>query len=34
VTRYRLDVDRIFGMHIGPTPWSEIEATIAKAAGR
>ena len=34
VRRYRLDVDRIFGMHIGVTPWSAIEAAIAKASGR
>ena len=36
VRRERLDVDRIFGFHIGPTPWADIEAAIAKAgtAGR
>jgi len=32
VRRYGLAVDRIFGMHVGPTPWSAIEAAIAKAA--
>jgi len=32
IARYRLDVTRIFGMHVGPTPWSEIEAAIVKAA--
>lgn len=32
VRRYRLDVDRIFGMHIGPTGWAEIEAAIQKAS--
>ena len=31
VRRERLDVDRIFGFHIGPTPWSEIEAAISSA---
>lgn len=34
VTRYQLQVDRIFGMHVGPTPWSAIEAAIAKASAR
>lgn len=34
VRRYGLSVDRIFGMHIGPTPWSEIEAAIAAAGHR
>src|SRR5262249_11034513 len=29
VKRDGLAVDRIFGMHIGPTPWSEIEAAIS-----
>lgn len=32
VRRYHLDVDRIFGMHVGPTPWSAIEAAIASAS--
>jgi glyoxylase-like metal-dependent hydrolase (beta-lactamase superfamily II) len=32
VRKYGLTVDRIFGMHIGATPWSEIEAAIAKAS--
>jgi hypothetical protein len=32
VRREHLDVDRIFGMHIGPTPWSAIDAAIAAAA--
>ena len=31
VRRLHLDVDRIFGMHVGPTPWGDIEAAIAKA---
>jgi glyoxylase-like metal-dependent hydrolase (beta-lactamase superfamily II) len=31
VRRHHLDVDRIFGMHVGPTPWADIEAAIAKA---
>jgi hypothetical protein len=31
VTRYHLEVERIIGMHTGPTPWSEISAAIAKA---
>lgn len=34
VTRYGLSVERIFGMHIGPTPWTEIESAIAKASAR
>ena len=29
VRRERLDVERVFGFHIGPTPWSEIEKAIA-----
>jgi glyoxylase-like metal-dependent hydrolase (beta-lactamase superfamily II) len=32
VRRYGLAVDRVFGMHIGPTPWSAIEAVIAAAS--
>jgi glyoxylase-like metal-dependent hydrolase (beta-lactamase superfamily II) len=32
VRRYGLAVDRIFGMHVGPTPWSAIEDAIASAA--
>jgi hypothetical protein len=32
--REHLEVDRVFGMHIGLTPWSEIEAAIAKASAR
>jgi glyoxylase-like metal-dependent hydrolase (beta-lactamase superfamily II) len=32
VRRYGLNADRIFGMHIGPTPWNEIEAAIAAAS--
>jgi hypothetical protein len=32
VRREHLDVDRVFGMHIGSVPWSEIEAAIAKAS--
>lgn len=31
IARERLQVDRIFGFHIGATPWSEIEAAIASA---
>jgi hypothetical protein len=31
VRRRHLDVDRIFGMHIGPIPWADIEAAIARA---
>jgi hypothetical protein len=31
VRRYGLAVDRIFGMHVGPTPWSAIEDAIASA---
>jgi hypothetical protein len=34
IQREHLAVDRIFGMHIGPIPWSEIEAAIAKASAR
>jgi hypothetical protein len=32
VRAYHLEVDRIFGMHTPPTPWSTIEAAIAAAA--
>ncbi len=31
VRRHHLEVDRIFGMHVGPTPWSVIESAIAAA---
>jgi hypothetical protein len=34
IEREHLDVDRVFGMHIGSIPWSEIEAAIAKASAR
>jgi hypothetical protein len=34
VRRERLDVARIFGFHVGPTRWSEIEAAIASASAR
>jgi hypothetical protein len=34
VRREHLDVDRVFGFHIGSTPWAEIEAEIAKASAR
>jgi uncharacterized surface protein with fasciclin (FAS1) repeats len=34
IRREHLDVDRIFGFHVGPTPWSEIEAAIASASAR
>jgi glyoxylase-like metal-dependent hydrolase (beta-lactamase superfamily II) len=32
IARYHLEVTRIFGMHVGPMPWTEIEAAISKAA--
>jgi hypothetical protein len=32
MARERLVVERIFGFHAGPTPWSEIEAAIASAS--
>jgi hypothetical protein len=32
IRREGLTVDRIFGFHIGSTPWSEIEAAIASAS--
>jgi glyoxylase-like metal-dependent hydrolase (beta-lactamase superfamily II) len=32
VRRHRLAVDRVFGMHIGPTAWSEIEAAISASS--
>ena len=32
VKRERLDVERIFGVHVGPTPWSAIEAAISSAS--
>jgi hypothetical protein len=31
--RYHLEVDRIFGLHAPPTPWSAIEAAISAATG-
>jgi glyoxylase-like metal-dependent hydrolase (beta-lactamase superfamily II) len=31
IQREHLQVDRVFGMHIGSIPWSEIEAAIAQA---
>ena len=34
VQRYGLPVDRVFGMHLGPTPWSEVESAIRKASAR
>jgi hypothetical protein len=34
IQRERLDVERVFGMHIGSIPWSEIEAAIVKATAR
>jgi hypothetical protein len=34
VRREHLEVDRVFGFHVGPTPWSEIEAAIASASAR
>jgi len=30
VRREHLDVERIFGFHVGPTPWSDIEKALAK----
>jgi glyoxylase-like metal-dependent hydrolase (beta-lactamase superfamily II) len=32
VQREGLDVERIFGFHIGPTPWSAVERAISAAA--
>jgi hypothetical protein len=32
VRKYGLAVDRIFGMHIGPTSWNEIEGAISAAS--
>jgi hypothetical protein len=32
IRREHLEVERIFGFHAAPTPWSEIEAAIAKAS--
>jgi hypothetical protein len=34
INREHLDVQTIFGMHIGAVPWTEIDAAIAKAASR
>ena len=34
IQREHLDVDRIFGIHAGSTPWTEIDAAIAKAVAR
>jgi hypothetical protein len=34
VAREHLQVDRVFGMHIGSLTWSEIEAAIDKASAR
>ena len=34
IQREHLDVDRVFGMHIGSIPWSEVDAAIAKASAR
>lgn len=34
IRRERLNVDRVFGMHIGSIPWSEIDAAIAAAIAR
>jgi hypothetical protein len=34
IRREHLDVDRVFGMHVGSIPWSEIEAAVAKASAR
>jgi hypothetical protein len=32
VRRERLDVERVFGFHIGVIPWTEIEAAISSSA--
>jgi hypothetical protein len=32
IRREHLDVTRVFGVHLGPTPWTEIEAAIASAS--
>ena len=32
VRREHLEVNRVFGFHVGPTPWSDIEAAIASAS--
>jgi hypothetical protein len=34
INREHLEVQTIFGMHIGAVPWAEIDAAIAKAAAR
>jgi hypothetical protein len=34
IQREHLEVDRVFGMHIGSIAWPEIEAAIAKASAR
>jgi hypothetical protein len=34
IQRERLEVDRVFGFHIGSIPWTEIDAAIAKASMR
>jgi hypothetical protein len=34
IRRKRLNVDRVFGMHIGSIPWREIDAAIAAAIAR
>jgi hypothetical protein len=26
-------VDRVFGMHLAPTPWTEVQSAIAEAKG-
>lgn len=32
IARERLDVERVFGVHVGPMPWTEIETAIASAS--
>ncbi len=34
IRRDKLAVDRVFGMHLAVTPWTEIEAAISKASAR
>jgi hypothetical protein len=34
IRRKRLNVDRVFGMHIGSIPWREIDAAIVAAIAR
>ena len=34
IQREKLAVDRVFGMHLAVTPWTEVEAAISKASAR